>query len=159
MVESYDKPTYMSASTKGTCFTQVGDNHPVDDLEYSGSWLTPTLRNLEALNGWLKAELPVGKQVSIATTPERSVMVVGPEPQPDPGRTKNGSRARHQFPPKVVASLAWPSCERTCLPGARAVDARKTSPVVKTCSVQVGDGCSRFSSDSKAVNANRPISP
>jgi hypothetical protein len=37
MVESYDKPTYMSASTKDTCFTQVRYNHSVDDLEYSGS--------------------------------------------------------------------------------------------------------------------------
>src|SRR6185312_4354096 len=86
-VESYDKPTYMSDSTKGTCFAQVRYSYSVDDLEYSGSWLTPTLRNLEALNGWLEAELPVGKQVSIRYnpgTPERSVMVDGPELQPDP---------------------------------------------------------------------------
>src|SRR5690348_5759809 len=80
-----------------------------------------------------------------------------------------GAIARSDYPIEAPAleitshqkglHLVGPSWERTCLPGARAVDARKTSPVVKTCSVQVGDGCSRFSSDSKAVNANRPISP
>ena len=72
---------------KGTCFTQVRYSYSVDNREYSGSWLTPTLRNLEALNDWLEKELPVGKQVSVRYRPGkpgRSVMVDGPELQPEP---------------------------------------------------------------------------
>src|SRR5690348_6010204 len=59
-VASYDKPTYMGDSLKGTCFTQVRYTYAVDGHEYSGSWLTPALRNLEALNEWLEKELPAG---------------------------------------------------------------------------------------------------
>ena len=86
-VERYDKPTYMSDTCKGTCFTQVRYSYSVDEVEYSGSWLTPTLRNLEALNEWLEKELPVGKQVNVRYKPgkpERSVMVDSPELQPEP---------------------------------------------------------------------------
>jgi Protein of unknown function (DUF3592) len=86
-VERYDKPTYMSDTRRGTCFTQVRYSYSVDEVEYSGSWLTPTLRNLEALNEWLEKELPVGKQVSVRYKPGkpgRSVMVDGPELQPEP---------------------------------------------------------------------------
>src|SRR5689334_15524197 len=61
-VERYDKPTYMNSSTRGSCFTQVRYSYSVDDREYSGAWLTPTLGNLGLLNEWLEKELPVGKQ-------------------------------------------------------------------------------------------------
>jgi hypothetical protein len=83
-VERYDKPTYMSDTRKGTCFTQVRYTYSVDDLEYSGAWLTPTLQNVEALNEWLEKELPVGKEVSVRYKPGRSVMVDGPELQSEP---------------------------------------------------------------------------
>jgi len=85
-VESYDDPTYMNHTREGTCFTQVRYSYSVDEHEYSGSWLTPTLRNLKALNGWLQNELPVGKQVTVRYkpgNPGRSVMD-GPELQPEP---------------------------------------------------------------------------
>ena len=61
-VETYDKPTYMSDTRKGPCFTQVRYSYLVDEHEYSGACLTPTLRNLESLNAWLGKELPVGKK-------------------------------------------------------------------------------------------------
>ncbi len=83
-VERYDKPTYMSDTRKGTCFTQVRYTYSVDDHEYSGAWLTPTLQNVEALNEWLEKELPVGKEVSVRYKPGRSVMVDGPELQSEP---------------------------------------------------------------------------
>jgi hypothetical protein len=86
-VERYDKPRYMSDTRKGMCFTLVRYGYSIDDREYSGSWLTPTLRNLEALNGWLEKELPIGKQVTVRYKPGkpgRSVMVNGPELQPEP---------------------------------------------------------------------------
>ena len=86
-VERYDRPTYMSDTRKGTCFTQVRYSYLVDDHEYSGAWLTPTLRTLEALNEWLEKELPVGKEVNVRYKPGkpgRSVMVDGPELQPEP---------------------------------------------------------------------------
>ena len=92
-VERYDKPTYMSDTLKGPCFTQVRYSYAVDDREYSGAWLTPTLRNLETLNEWLEKELPVGKQVSVRYKPgkpRRSVMVDGPEVQPEPVVMKTG---------------------------------------------------------------------
>jgi hypothetical protein len=77
----------MSDTRKGTCFTQVRYSYLVDDQEYSGAWLTPTLRTLEALNEWLEKELPVGKEVNVRYKPGkpgRSVMVDGPELQPEP---------------------------------------------------------------------------
>jgi hypothetical protein len=86
-VERYDRPTYMNNVRTGTCFTQVRYKYSVGDHEYSGSWLTPTLRNLTALNEWLAKELPVGKEVSVRYKPgmpDRSVMVDGPELQPQP---------------------------------------------------------------------------
>lgn len=86
-VETYDSPTYMDSTRKGTCFTQVRYCYSVDDHEYSGAWLTPTLRNVELLNEWLEKELPVGKEVSVRYKPGkpgRSVMVDGPELQPEP---------------------------------------------------------------------------
>ena len=86
-VVSYDKPTYMGSSRSGTCFTQVRYSYTVEDHEYSGTWLTPTLRNLEALNAFLEKELPVGKQVSVRYKqgrPGRSVMADAPEVQPEP---------------------------------------------------------------------------
>jgi hypothetical protein len=86
-VERYDRPTYMSGTRKGTCFTQVGYSYLVDDHEYLGARLTPTLRTLEALNEWLEKELPVGKEVIVhykPGKPGRSVMVDGPELQPEP---------------------------------------------------------------------------
>lgn len=86
-VDRYDKPTYMGDTRKGTCFTQVRYSYSVDEQEYSGAWLTPALRNLEVLNDWLEKELPMGKQVSVRYKPGqpgRSVMVDGPELQPEP---------------------------------------------------------------------------
>ena len=86
-VERYDNPTYMGDTRKGTCFTQVRYSYSVDNHEYSGAWLTPALRNLEALNEWLKKELPLGKEVSVRYKPGkpgRSVMVDGPELQSEP---------------------------------------------------------------------------
>lgn len=86
-VEKYDRPTYMSDTRKGPCFTQVRYRYLVDDHEYSGAWLTPTLQTLEALNEWLDKELPMGKDVSIRykpAKPGRSLMVDGPELQPEP---------------------------------------------------------------------------
>ena len=86
-VERYDNPAYMGDTRKGACFTQVRYSYSVDNHEYSGAWLTPTLRNLEALNEWLKKELPVGKEVSVRYKPGkpgRSVMVDGPELQAEP---------------------------------------------------------------------------
>jgi hypothetical protein len=77
----------MSDTRKDTCFTQVRYSYLVDDHEYSGAWLTPTLRTLEALNEWLEKELPVGKEVNVRYKPGkpgRSVMVDGPELQPEP---------------------------------------------------------------------------
>ncbi len=59
----------------------------VDDHEYSGAWLTPTLETLGTLNEWLEKELPVGKDVSVRYKPGkpgRSLMVDGPELQPKP---------------------------------------------------------------------------
>ena len=86
-VESYDHPTYMNHTAQGTCFTQVRYGYLVDEHMYSGVWLTPTLRNVTALNEWLESELPVGKEVSVRYKPGkpgRSVMVDGPELQPEP---------------------------------------------------------------------------
>jgi len=45
-VERYDRPTYMSDTRKGMCFTQVRYSYLVDDHEYLGARLTPTLRTL-----------------------------------------------------------------------------------------------------------------
>lgn len=86
-VKSYDKPTYMGDTRKGTCFTQVRYSYSVNDREYSGAWLTPTLRNVVALEEWLAKELPVGKEVSVRYDPRkpaRSVLADGPQLQPEP---------------------------------------------------------------------------
>jgi uncharacterized protein DUF3592 len=84
-VERYDKPTYMD-NRAGTCFTQVRYSYEVDGREYSGAWLTPYLRNLQALNDFLAKELPVGKDVNVRYKPRkpgRSVMTDGPVPERD----------------------------------------------------------------------------
>lgn len=84
-VENYDKPTHMNAHA-GSCFTQVRYSYSVENTEYSGTWLTPTLRNLEALNAFLEKELPLGKTVSVRYKPGkpgRSVMLDGPEVEPE----------------------------------------------------------------------------
>lgn len=86
-VERYDTPTYMNNTRKGTCFTQVRYSYSVSDSEYSGAWLTPTLRNVVALEEWLAKELPVGKEVSVRYNPRkpaRSVLADGPGLQPEP---------------------------------------------------------------------------
>jgi hypothetical protein len=86
-VEKYDKPSYMGDTRKGACFTQVRYRYTVNDYEYLGAWLTPVLRNLEALNEFLAKELPVGKEVSVRYkpgNPGRSVLADGPELEPDP---------------------------------------------------------------------------
>ena len=82
-VERYDKPTYMD-NRAGMCFTQVRYRYEVDGREYSGAWLTPYLRNLQALNDFLTKELPVGKDVNVRYKPRkpgRSVMTDGPVPE------------------------------------------------------------------------------
>ncbi|HET6181938.1 MAG TPA: DUF3592 domain-containing protein [Candidatus Sulfotelmatobacter sp.] len=86
-IERYDKPTYMGDTRKGSCFTQARYSYTVDGGEYSGTWLTPVLRNLEALNEFLEKELPVGKEVSVRYKPGkpgRSVLADGPELEPEP---------------------------------------------------------------------------
>jgi len=86
-VEGYDKPTYVGETRKGMCFSLVRYSYSVDQCEYSGSWLTPTLRNVETLNEWLEKELPPGKQVSVRYKPGkpgRSIMVDAPELRPQP---------------------------------------------------------------------------
>jgi len=86
-VLSYDNPTYTGSSHFGPCFTQVRYSYTVDEREYSGAWLTPSLRNLEALNAFLEKELPVGKEVSVRYKPGRvgrSVMADAPELDPEP---------------------------------------------------------------------------
>ncbi|HET7206892.1 MAG TPA: DUF3592 domain-containing protein [Terriglobales bacterium] len=85
-VDKYDSPTYMNTRS-GSCFTQVRYSYTVDDHDYSGAWLTPALRNLEALNQFLERELPVGKQVQVRYKPGkpgRSVLADGPELEPEP---------------------------------------------------------------------------
>src|SRR5438094_86547 len=59
-VEGYDKVTYVKTAA-GTCFTNIRYSYSVDDEYYSGAWLSPTLRNLTALNEFLAAQLPIGK--------------------------------------------------------------------------------------------------
>lgn len=86
-VVDYDQPTYMSSTRRGTCFTQVRYSYTIDDREYTGAWLSPALRNLEALNEFLQRELPVGKEVHVRYKPGkpgRSVMVNGPVLEPEP---------------------------------------------------------------------------
>jgi hypothetical protein len=77
----------MGDARKGSCFSQVRYSYTVDDHEYSGAWLTPVFRNLEALNEFLAKELPVGKEVSVRYKPGnhgRSVLADCPELEPDP---------------------------------------------------------------------------
>lgn len=85
-VVNYDRPTYVNTA-RGTCFTQVRYSYAVDDHDYTGAWLSPALRNVQALNEFLQQELPVGKEVHVRYKPGkpfRSVMVDGPELQPEP---------------------------------------------------------------------------
>jgi hypothetical protein len=70
----------------GMCFTQVRYSYEVDGRQYLGAWLTPYLRNLQALNEFLVKELPVGKEVNVRYKPRkpgRSVMADGPVPKRD----------------------------------------------------------------------------
>jgi hypothetical protein len=77
----------MTHTRRGTCFTQIRYSYAVDDRDYIGAWLSPSLPNLEALNEFLQRELPVGKEVHVRYKPGkpgRSVLVEGPELQPEP---------------------------------------------------------------------------